>query len=531
MEPNSRLLEYLQKNASYTYTDQESSTPEWSLYYGLVGGKSDPTQRYPYNSVYVTTDLLLHTYHKLFSNSLKYYEMKTARSQVADIAQESMQHFAQLAKKASSDARAYYDYLTAYWSVAHIFLPSEEEYKTRYDALQQQYWNSRGEQSQDFEDNDFTDHYLHQWIRERLEWTLKEYPTQYNDAVEKLVEEILAGKEERGRDHLAHAFSPQTDPKFVIVQDYTMFVPRGHYADNTLLKTYFFAMKWLMRHKMYARDPHMAKASLLLASHLPEKSSSQLKHLQTFVKTMIGADDDVTLEDLQKFLTTRSLKTPQAILNASTDGRAQDIAALRPQKIISTPYETVENSQVSEQEAKEMTAGFVFFGEKFAVDSWIADQLTAGPSEQESEYKPPVVSVYQLFDTLLTTDHWKSYAQHWLSSVQKQFKLTDTHLSSYPQVRDETKQEMSGVLEHDPKTLYTKRLEVMETTTVVPDRAPIYMRGVNYLKKIFNTMLGTYTELKHDTILYVKQAFAELGAGGGAECDVLVEYDELPVPK
>ena len=69
MEPNSRLLEYLQKNASYTYTDQESSTPEWSLYYGLIGGKSDPTQRYPYNSVYVTTDLLLHTYHKLFSNS------------------------------------------------------------------------------------------------------------------------------------------------------------------------------------------------------------------------------------------------------------------------------------------------------------------------------------------------------------------------------------------------------------------------------------------------------------------------------
>jgi hypothetical protein len=37
------------------------------------------------------------------------------------------------------------------------------------------------------------------------------------------------------------------------------------------------------------------------------------------------------------------------------------------------------------------------------------------------------------------------------------------------------------------------------------------MKQDTFIDKMYNTILGTYTELKHDTLLYVKQAFAELG--------------------
>ena len=40
------------------------------------------------------------------------------------------------------------------------------------------------------------------------------------------------------------------------------------------------------------------------------------------------------------------------------------------------------------------------------------------------------------------------------------------------------------------------------------------MQSDAWLDKQLNTSLGSWTELKHDTILYAKQAYAEMGAGG-----------------
>jgi Protein of unknown function (DUF3160) len=60
-------------------------------------------------------------------------------------------------------------------------------------------------------------------------------------------------------------------------------------------------------------------------------------------------------------------------------------------------------------------------------------------------------------------------------------------------------------------TIYNKWIELAKVTTIKPLRAPAYMNDENFINKTFNTVLGTYNELKHDTLLYVKQAYAELG--------------------
>ena len=62
--------------------------------------------------------------------------------------------------------------------------------------------------------------------------------------------------------------------------------------------------------------------------------------------------------------------------------------ALRPQKIMSVSYTTPTEGAITEQQAKDTTAGFVFFGEKFTIDSRFFDQFTAGSAETESAYKP-----------------------------------------------------------------------------------------------------------------------------------------------
>ena len=43
---------------------------------------------------------------------------------------------------------------------------------------------------------------------------------------------------------------------------------------------------------------------------------------------------------------------------------------------------------------------------------------------------------------------------------------------------------------------------------------PLYMQSPNFLDKQIQTSLGSYAELKHDTLLYAKQSYAEEGGGG-----------------
>ena len=52
---------------------------------------------------------------------------------------------------------------------------------------------------------------------------------------------------------------------------------------------------------------------------------------------------------------------------------------------------------------------------------------------------------------------------------------------------------------------------------------PRYMQGKLFPIKQLQTFLGSYAELKHDTLLYVKQNFAEKGGGG--------EEERPPVPR
>jgi hypothetical protein len=70
----------------------------------------------------------------------------------------------------------------------------------------------------------------------------------------------------------------------------------------------------------------------------------------------------------------------------------------------------------------------------------------------------------------------------------------------------------------------------------VEEDAPYFKLDPLYRLKNLVTYMGSYTELKHDTLLYVKQAYAfgyNKNAIGGHEkyCDMHVDPPSLPTPK
>jgi hypothetical protein len=73
----------------------------------------------------------------------------------------------------------------------------------------------------------------------------------YKESIPNIIDEVLSANKLEDFDPFLYSFSPRFIVKNRIRQDYTQFTPRSHYTDNAELKTYFMAMKWLMREKFY----------------------------------------------------------------------------------------------------------------------------------------------------------------------------------------------------------------------------------------------------------------------------------------
>jgi hypothetical protein len=91
----------------------------------------------------------------------------------------------------------------------------------------------------------------------------------------KVLEQIFSAK-----DMIPDPFLMSYSPDFIavngIMQDYTQFTPRSHYTDNAELKTYFMAMKWLMREKFYFGDDKLTDAALVMVNNISDEDTAKL---------------------------------------------------------------------------------------------------------------------------------------------------------------------------------------------------------------------------------------------------------------
>jgi hypothetical protein len=94
-------------------------------------------------------------------------------------------------------------------------------------------------------------------------------------------------------------------------------------------------------------------------------------------------------------------------------------------------------------------------------------------------------------------------------------QMGETHYASYPEQMQKMQDWMSGLTVGEwTETLYNTWLYTFGPLIEVPGEGyPEFMRSSAWLDKQLNTVLGSWSELKHDTILYAKQVYAELGGG------------------
>ncbi|MBQ5945247.1 DUF3160 domain-containing protein [bacterium] len=76
----------------------------------------------------ITNDLVLHSFHKLFDNTLKYYEQTISRDTIKELSQNLFDKFSTLAKnEKNGDLKETYEFLAAYRAVPTALLVEKDK--------------------------------------------------------------------------------------------------------------------------------------------------------------------------------------------------------------------------------------------------------------------------------------------------------------------------------------------------------------------------------------------------------------------
>jgi hypothetical protein len=294
-------------------------------------------------------------------------------------------------------------------------------------------------------------------------------------------------------------------------EDYTQYIPRGHYTLSDDLKNYFRSMMWYgrMTFRLKTKDPEVGKSesrsALLLVQALKDATVNGKPALEAWqdlyspTAFMVGRSDDLTA--LQYLDVYKTVYGSQAVVTdlVSEDKLQQfiDLAYQLPgPRILGIVIAVTDEEQAS-------TKGFRFMGQRFVPDAYVFRQLIYRNVGTDVDPR----GLPKGLDLFAAMGSERAY------TLLDQ--MGETHYENYDAQMQKVQGWMSGLSAGDwTETLYNSWLYTFQPLIAVPGQGyPAFMGSTAWLDKQLNTVLGSWSELKHDTILYAKQVYAELGGG------------------
>jgi hypothetical protein len=156
------------------------------------------------------------------------------------------------------------------------------------------------------------------------------------------------------------------------------------------------------------------------------------------------------------------------------------------------------------EDKKEATQAFRFMGQRFTLDEYVFGQMIYRNVGTDTD--PRMLPKGMDFMASLGSDEALSILN----------TMGETQYANYSDQMTKVRKEVAGL----QKDSWTQNLYWSWLYTFLPmiekkdSRFPVFMQTEAWMRKELNTALGSWTELKHDTILYAKQVMAEMGGGG-----------------
>ncbi|MFO0554331.1 MAG: DUF3160 domain-containing protein [Polyangiaceae bacterium] len=284
--------------------------------------------------------------------------------------------------------------------------------------------------------------------------------------------------------------------------DFSAFIPRGHYNKSIELQRYFRAMRWLQTIELHLFDQELAaslnpreeaaaRALARALSHDEPKRAYQT--IDRFYRVHVGHPNALTLLDLVEFCEDApATRCGDAALDAE---QAALLTKSRPEPAY-TP------------DPRPAEATLRFLPLRFALDAWITSQTTA-------PRLPPVLIGQELQGRAMASPFDVAFAlgadralTHLDSDMRKPFAaaLPQYLLSAREAVQSARPLEVDA-------TIYNHWLEALMSlaTTSVDPRLPRVLRTPAWADHRLETLLASWAELRHDTILSVDMSVGRAG--------------------
>jgi len=469
---------------------------QWLVDADSMGGGSI-YDRVPEDALLVTPDTVLHTYHKYFELTLEELEQHDLSQALGDFLSSLHTKLIAANKTSQGDLKTHYQNVEAQIVLARVLFENKNIAKPSY-------FNTPEEETK-YTKNDETIDSVNNANKILAKYSGDLTP-ELITAIKSDLTEIYAAK-----NIGASPLFIKYDEK--LKTDYTQFTPRSHYTKNSTLRAYFRTMMYLGRSSyLLHSDLGLADTNLLVKqiNGAPLEAWNRITNVTNFYA---GASDDLTYTDWLNFETSvigTNNSDADLIAPATIAKLKANFDKLKKPQILSDVI--VDDNIASRDKASLLNESLSFriFGQKFSFDASILNDLTAG--QEKTEVKLPSTPSALFIPAVFGDERATHYVDNFLSSVG----FTDTEVDSFLSKLEQKKNNIAKVTETQwYDSLSSSWLYVLSSLTHdYGANYPLYMQSQSFLDKQIQSFLGSYAELKHDTILYAKQSYAEMGAGG-----------------
>ncbi|MDR1644011.1 MAG: DUF3160 domain-containing protein [Clostridiales bacterium] len=277
--------------------------------------------------------------------------------------------------------------------------------------------------------------------------------------------------------------------------DYTQYIPRSHYNQTEELKAFFKAMMFYGQMTFRSESEDEVKSALLQASALADSNLAGL-WAGIFEPTnfFVGDCDDITYHQYTaalKGIYGDGISNTSNVSDESKFAEAHSIIKrMGPPKINSVPV-------LASEDKEKAATGYRFMGQRFTLDAYVfqnlMDDAVKGRSLPNSLDIPAAFGSEAAIDLL--ADDVQSYPEYSGQMAKMREEIQGIPISTWN------------------SNLYWSWMYMLRPYASSASKVgyPMFMRNEAWMLKELNAFQGSWTELKHDTLLYAKAAMAEMG--------------------
>lgn len=474
--------------------------------YVRIGGSYAAELRKPENAVFITSDWTLHTFHKLLAKEIEYIEQHNFYPDLLSISRSMLRRsLGEYAKAGDQEKKDSYGRISAFFLVPTVVMETVEK-------------QSKGTQESMVvldSDGDSAERVMAQLA------TYKEkVPQPIYDVAQKELEYVMAAEKVVGSPLF---YELKAEAGLDENEDYTQYTPRSHYNKNPVLRAYFRAMMWYGRSSFVVKSEKLTRDAMNITLMMKddEKATELWKRIYNTTSFLVGASDDLGLEDYGKAIA--SLQSQGKAVDGALVGDLQkEIATYEGPKIMSSAFSGDKVTQLSKEELQAKTKGFRFMGQRFVADAFVFSTLTQGDEKPDPKFgqKLPSSTTALAVMTTLGSAKAEQFLGDWVKENAPESKeIINDRVAKLKAYFASLSEEAWG------QNVYWSWLHTLKPLlSSFPQGYPMFCRNEAWDRKDLQSALGSWTELKHDTLLYAKQSYAEMG-GGGPEGEI------PPVPK